>query len=72
MALTSTKTSVITGQSKVGDTIIAYLNANLQADGTLSITRTIPDVTIYTTNQTAVDADVAAFETAAVNMAKGE
>jgi hypothetical protein len=72
MALTSTKTSNMSGQSKVGDTVAAYLSANLQSDGSMSITKTFPSIATYAANQTAVDADIVSFEAQAINMAKGE
>jgi len=69
--LTTTKTANINGQSKIGDVVAAYLGANIQSDGSVSLSKTIPNVALYTKNQVAIEADVKDFETQAIAVAQG-
>ena len=72
MALTNTnRTASISGQSAVGDSTVAYLGANIQSNGAVSINITISDTALYTQNQTAVDADIKAFQADAITTAQG-
>lgn len=72
MALTNTnRTANISGQSTVGDAVVAYLGANIQSNGSVSISITINDTTLYAKNQTAVDADIKAFQADVVSTAQG-
>jgi len=66
--LTTTKTANINGQSKVGDVVVAYLGANIQSDGSVSFSKTIPNVALYIKNQTA---NVKDFEAQAIAVAQG-
>ena len=69
--LTTTKTANINGQSNIGDVVAAYLGANIQSDGSVSISKTIPNVALYTKNQTDIEVDVKAFEAQAIAVAQG-
>ena len=69
--LTTTKTANISGQSKVGDTVVAYLSANIQSDGSVSISKTIPNVALYVKNQTDVETDIKAFEADVLSTSDG-
>jgi len=69
--LTTTRTAQMNGQSKILEVVGAHLNANIQADGSVSIIKTIPDVTFYNDNKTAIDADVKSFEEQALLVSIG-
>jgi len=60
--LTITKTANLTGQSKSGDVVLAFLNATIQSVSGVTMGRTIPNLELYLANQTEVDADIKAFQ----------
>lgn len=69
--LTTNKTANIQGQSKVGDTAVAYLSANIQSDNSLAINVSIGNIALYSENQEDVDTDIQTFMANAILTAQG-
>jgi hypothetical protein len=50
------------GQVKIGDIVVAQLNANISANGGINISKTIQDQETYLANKKAVLDEIAEFE----------
>lgn len=51
-------------QVKVSDTVVAYLTANITAEGGISIAKTIQNKEVFLANKKAVLAEITDFENA--------
>lgn len=64
------RTANLSGQSKVGDTVVAYLGASIQGNNSVSVNVTVNDVSAYRANKAAVDADTLAFQADVIAIAE--
>ena len=64
MALNYKKSITITGESKIGDKVAIYLNANITTDtaGNSNVTTSIQDQTLYRANKTECRQDIDDFQ----------
>lgn len=60
--LTTTKTTNLSGQSMIGDSVVAYMNATVQENGALNISKNVQDQDLFLKNIKEVKADMTAFE----------
>lgn len=72
MALANnSRTATLNAQSMVGEVTAAYLNANIQSTGSLTLSITIGDTAVYVKNKTEIDKDIEVFKTDAIKAAQG-
>lgn len=64
MALNYKKSITITGESKIGDKVTVYLNANITTDtaGNSNVTTSIQDQTLYRSNKAECRKDIDDFQ----------